>query len=72
LRSEDHQVLFRNGYYPSFVQLLDPHLGRFFQKHSGSFPAVDIGSGRAVVTIGMALNFRPPVRSQGYLFLVPQ
>lgn len=43
------------------VRPLDPYLNEFFEKHMGSFPAVDIGAGKAVLTIGMALNFRPPL-----------
>jgi len=66
---ENERLHFREEYDPVF-QILNPRIAEFFQKHvasssggspSNTFPAVDIGSGRAIGTATMALTLRPPL-----------
>ena len=60
--------------YIPIKKVLDSRMQKFFQKYAksssgnSSFPAVDIGCGRAVGTIDLALTYRPPVFKGDLLF----
>jgi hypothetical protein len=63
---EDHRRYFQTEYDPVF-QILNPRMAKFFEKHASTakggsqrtaFPAVDIGAGRAVGTVTMALTYK--------------